>query len=167
MLRLRPYKLSDGEYLLNWINDELIFSKWCADKFTYPLTKEQLEEYYHNYEKENSGFIITAIDGEGKPVGHFLMRLADYEDNSVHIGFVIIDKEKRGQGYGREMISLAVKYAFEILKMKRVTLGVFDNNEVAHRCYKSVGFVDEKYCKDVFRYKDENWGIYEMAIERI
>ena len=42
-----------------------------------------------------------------------------------------------------------VSLNFEILKMKRVTLGVFDNNEAAHRCYKSVGFVDEKYCKDV------------------
>ena len=63
------------------------------------------------------------------------------------------------------MMSLAVKYAFEILKIKRVTLGVFDNNEIAHNCYKSAGFIDEKYCKDVFKYKDENWGIYEMATE--
>lgn len=165
MLRLRPYKLSDGKYLLNWIDDEVTFNKWCADKFTYPLTQEQLEEYYHKYEKDDNGFMMTALDKDGIPIGHFLMRLADYEDNSIHMGFVIIDKEKRGQGYGTEMMSLAVKYAFEILKIKRVTLGVFDNNEIAHNCYKSAGFIDEKYCKDVFKYKDENWGIYEMASE--
>lgn len=96
MIRLRPYKLSDGKYLLNWIDDKVTFNKWCADKFTYPLTQEQLEEYYHKYEKDDNGFMMTALDKDGIPIGHFLMRLADYEDNSIHMGFVIIDKEKRG-----------------------------------------------------------------------
>lgn len=34
---------------------------------------------------------------------------------------------KRGMGYGKEMLKLSLKYAFEILKVKKVTLGVFWN----------------------------------------
>jgi len=166
LIRLRPYKPTDAEYIISWFKDKKAFTQWCADKFTYPLTKEQLDEYNHNYEKDENAWIMTAIDKEGIPVGHLLMRLADYKNESIHLGFIIVDLKKRGQGYGKEMVSLAVKYAFDILKVKRVTLGVFDNNPAAHYCYKSVCFIEEKYNENIFTYGDEKWGIYDMAIER-
>lgn len=166
MIRLRPYKQTDAEYIINWFPDKEAFFKWCAGKFTYPLTKEQLDEYYNNYEKDENAWIMTALNEEGVPVGHLLMRLADYKKESIHFGFIIVDLKMRGQGYGKEMVSLAVKYAFEILKVKRITLGVFDNNPAAHYCYKSVGFVEEKFNENVFSYGDEKWGIYDMAIEK-
>jgi len=62
MIRLRPYKFSDSEYILHWFNNEFAFTQWCADKFTYPLTKEQLNEYYHNYEKDDNAWIMTALN---------------------------------------------------------------------------------------------------------
>jgi ribosomal protein S18 acetylase RimI-like enzyme len=35
-----------------------------------------------------------------------------------------------------------VRYAFEILKAKKVTLGVLENNPGAYHCYKAAGFRD-------------------------
>ncbi|NLZ34753.1 MAG: GNAT family N-acetyltransferase [Clostridiales bacterium] len=167
MIRLRPYKKSDAEYIMKWFTDKKAFTQWCADNFTYPLTKEQLEYYYHKYEKDENAWIISALNEEGIPVGHFLMRLADYKKESIHLGFIIVDSKIRGKGYGKEMVSLAVKYAFDILKVKRVTLGVFDNNPAAHNCYKSLGFIEEKYNENTFIYGNEKWGIYNMAIEKL
>ncbi|MBZ9608461.1 GNAT family N-acetyltransferase [Clostridium estertheticum] len=166
MIRLRPYKLRDSQYILNWFNDELTFAQWCADKFTYPLTKEQLNQYYHNYEKDDNAWIMSALNKEGTPVGHFLMRMADYQNESIHLGFIIVDSQIRGKGYGKEMVSLAIRYAFDILKVKRVTLGVFDNNLSAHYCYKATGIVDEKYNEGIFTYGNDKWGIYDMSIEK-
>ena len=114
MIRLRPYKLSDYRYILTWVNNELTFSQWCADKFTYPSTKEQLNEYYHNYENDDNAWIMTALNQNGIPVGHFLMRMANYQNESIHLGFIIVDSQIRGQGYGKEMVSLAIRYAFDI-----------------------------------------------------
>ena len=165
MIRLRPYKQADYEYILNWLNNEFAFTQWCADKFTYPLTKEQLNEYYHNYEKDENAWIMTALNEKGRPVGHFLMRMANYQNESIHLGFIIVDSQIRGQGYGKEMVSLAIKCAFDILKVKRVTLGVFDNNLSAHYCYKAIGFVEEKYNEGIFSFGNDKWGIYDMAIE--
>ena len=166
MIRLRPYKLNDYKYILNWFNNEFIFKQWCADKFTYPLTKEQLNVYYHKYENDANAWIMTALNEDGTPVGHFLMRMADYRNESIHLGFIVVDSQIRGQGYGKEMVSLAIKYAFDILKVKRVTLGVFDNNFPAHYCYKAIGFVDEKYNEGIFPYENDKWGIYDMAIKK-
>lgn len=165
MVRLRPYKSNDAIYLLSWIKDEKYFAMWCANKFQYPLTEEQLKVYQENYEKDDFAWIMTAVNESGTPVGHYMMRNVDYTKGSLRIGFVMIDSEIRNKGYGKEMMNLAVKYAFNILNVSRVTLGVYDNNPVAHSCYKSVGFIDEKYLENFFHYKDEQWGIYEMAIE--
>jgi len=166
MLRLRPYKSSDAKYIINWIKDEKSFAMWCADKFQYPLTEEQLKEYKENYEKDENGWLMTAINEKGTPVGHFLMRMADYKNESIHLGFIIVDSGIRGKGYGKEMLTLAIKYAFEILKVSRITLVVYDNNPSAHNCYRSIGFVEEKYNEKIFPYKDEQWSTYDMAISR-
>lgn len=55
------------------------------------------------------------------------MRFIDEDKSILRFGFVIVDDIKRGQGYGKEMLQLALKYAFEVLKVNKVTLGVFEN----------------------------------------
>ena len=164
MLRLRPFKMSDAKYLMKWFTDERSFKMWSADKFEYPLSEVQLKNYKDMYEEDEFGWIFIALDEKGTPVGHLLMRMADYEKNSVHFGFIVVDANMRGKGYGSEMVRLAVQYAFEILKVKKVTLGVFDTNPGAQACYRKVGFITESYDLDVLTYKDEKWGMYNMAI---
>ena len=60
--------------ILNWINDEFSSAQWCANKFSYHLSKEQLNEYYHKYEKDENAWNMTSLNEKGIPVGHFLMR---------------------------------------------------------------------------------------------
>lgn len=163
MIRIRPYKVSDAKYLLQWQNDEYSFAQWCGGRFQYPLTKEQLNEYYEFYENDEHAFLMMAVDEKGTPIGHFLLRKANYEKGSIHMGFVIIDPNLRGHGYGKEMLLLARKYAKEILGLPTITLGVFYNNASAHQCYWSAGFVDESYVENVYQYNGEEWGIISMV----
>lgn len=165
MLRLRPYKPSDAEYLLSWWSsaDEETFVKWSCGKFEYPLTKEQLDEYYETWcVREEHGWLMTAMDENGVPVGHFIMRLVDYSANSVRLGFIVVDPNARGKGYGKKMITAALKYAFEILGMESASLGVFENNPQAKACYEGVGFAAKEYVADYLNYKDRVYPAYEM-----
>ncbi len=52
------------------------------------------------------------------------MLFTDGEKTVLRFDFAILDKQKRGRGYGREMLSLAVRYSFDFLKAERITLGV-------------------------------------------
>lgn len=165
-MRLRPYKPADAQHLLSWFQDERKFMMWSAGKFTYPLTLEQLEAHEKNWREREDGWIFTALDDRGTPVGHLLMRLADYEQESIHFGLIVVDSRVRGKGYGKEMLGLAGTYAFKILGVKRITLGVFAENEAAHHCYRSVGFQDEKFVEGAFQLKGETWNLYEMAWEK-
>lgn len=86
------------------------------------------------------------------------------EDNVGFLKFVIIDKAKRGMGYGRDMLNLALQYAFQITGAKAVQLNVFNENTMAKQCYVIIGFVEKNIDKNVFPYKDESWSRYNMII---
>lgn len=140
MLRLRPYKACDAEAVARWLEDEKVFRWWSADRFTkYPLTPEDLNAYYEK-EKNNDGFWgMTAFDESGA-VGHFIMRYPGVSRDEIRFGFIVVDSSRRGKGYGKEMILLAIRYAFDILQAKKITLGVFEDNTAARNCYLSCGF---------------------------
>lgn len=61
------------------------------------------------------------------------MRNPNELPNEVRFGFVIVKADKRGKGYGKAMLLLSLKFAFELYGAKRATLGVFENNIVAIR----------------------------------
>lgn len=159
MLRLRPYITEDAEKILSWSSEEKAFYKWSAGVLgEYPITKEQ-------FSFVNNLMAFTAIDDD-EVVGFFTMRRPSESFDELRFGFVVVDPEKRGKGYGKAMLSLGVKFAKEIFKAKKVSLGVFENNESAYYCYKAVGFNDvvleetEKYTV-----LGETWNCLELEME--
>ena len=109
---------------------------------------------------------MTAFDEKG-PAGHLIMRFTDEKKSVIRFGFIIVDKCRRGQGLGREMLELAVKYAFEILKAEKITLGVFENNPRAYRCYLSAGFtLSPADAVKHYTILDEDWKCLELQMTR-
>lgn len=163
MLRLRPYKPCDAKYVLNWIKDEVSFHKWCSTLFSsYPIDEDMLNSYYDEWDNNPRNFAMTAFDESGV-TGHMTIKFIDESLKTVRFGFIIVDDKKRGQGLGKEIISLAIKYADDILRAERITLGVFENNPGAYSCYKSLGFtevpLDEPSYREIL---GEKWRIIEM-----
>ena len=139
MLRLRPYKKDDAETILSWIKDEKAFYKWTAGILgEYPISVEQ-------FNAVSNLMAFTAID-DNEIIGFFTMRRPNEFFEELRFGFVIVDSEKRGQGYGKKMLELGLKYAKEIFGANKVSLGVFENNKSAYFCYKATGF-GEMYLK--------------------
>lgn len=166
MIRLRPYKACDADRIVTWIKDEVMFHQWSANRFNglYPLSAAALNSYYDREAYNDSFWQMTAIDEYNQVVGHFIMRFTDEEKKTVRLGFVILDDSKRGRGYGKEMIGLAVRYALEILRAEKVTLGVFTNNPSAHACYAAAGFQDVYTNERAFRIGHDYWPCTEMEI---
>lgn len=163
MLRLRPYKNCDAKYIINWIKDERAFRMWSADRYEkYPPSEEDINSHYDAVISDDTFFPFTAFDETGV-VGHMTMRFTDTEKLNLRFGFVIVDDTKRGKGYGKEMLKLAINYALNILKVENISLGVFENNLSAYNCYKSVGFtVTELPEKETYHVLNEDWGCIEM-----
>ena len=169
MLRLRPYKISDAETIVSWCKDEAAFRKWTSDRYeAFPITAADMNRKYIDNNgdcvESDNFYPMTAFDEKGI-VGHLIMRFTDERKTVLRLGFVIVDDAKRGKGYGKEMISLSLKYAFEILKVDKVTIGVFENNMTAYYCYKAAGFKDIE-AKQQCEILGETWKILELELTR-
>ncbi|MCM1568325.1 MAG: GNAT family N-acetyltransferase [Roseburia sp.] len=167
MLRLRPYSDSDAKYILAWIKDEAGFRMWSADRYAnYPISAEDMNRFYAECGKHGAFWGMTAFDETGI-VGHLTMRFVDEEQLTLRFGFIIVDNAKRGRGYGKEMLLLALRYAFYILKAERVTLGVFENNLSACWCYKAAGFAEPTPPKtSIYHLSLGDWNCKEMEIRK-
>lgn len=168
-LKLRSYKNCDAKTIVTWCKDEVSFRKWSSDRWeSFPITGADMNRKYMEYNgdcvEEDNFYPMTAFDDSGV-VGHLIMRFTDEKKEVLRFGFVIVDDAKRGMGYGKEMLELALKYSFEILKVEKVTLGVFDNNMPAYYCYKAVGFKEiEMEEEEKCNVCDETWNVLELEI---
>ena len=159
MLRLRPYKDEDVPIILSWCHKEKDFYKWTAG----------VMGDYHITEKEFAfvkGLMpFVAFDEDG-PVGFFTLRKPHDSDDELRIGFVIVSPDKRGKGYGKEMLVLGQKFAFELYGTKKVSLAVFDSNMPAYHCYKAAGFQEVECGEDeTFKILDEEWKRIVMEVD--
>ena len=168
-LIIRPYKPKDAESIISWIKDERAFRKWSSDRYgAYPITSEDINYKYMKCNGDcgewDNFYPITAVDAHG-PVGHLIMRYTNKEKTIIRLGFIIVDDSKRGMGYGKIMIQMAMRYAFDMLKAEKITLGVFDNNPSAYYCYKAAGFKEIPMTEDiVLEILGEKWKCIELEV---
>lgn len=165
VLQLRDYEKSDAKHIASWCENETVFHMWCADEYSkYPITADDINKYYERKGK-NQIKKLTAFDENGI-VGHFTIRIIDSKENVARIGFVIVNNKRRGQGMGKKMINLALNYAREKMNAKKTTLGVFENNKSAYRCYKSVGFREFEPPKtEIYNILGKKWICRELKYE--
>ena len=165
-MRLRPYiKSKDFQYIAGWTGGEREHALWCANNFPYPVADEAFHSFLEKTMEEWTVGAFAATDDSGKTVGFFRYSV-NTESNEGFLASVILDPALRGKGYGREMLRLALRYAFELTGAKSVQLNVFAENQNAKRCYEILGFTQKSLTKDEFVYIDEVWSRGNMTIAK-
>lgn len=164
-MRIRPYLNKDFASISRWIADERSHALWCANLIPYPLEKDVFDSLLLQAEERFDDSPFVATTDTGMPVGFFCFSV-NLNTNEGMLKFVVINDSLRNQGYGSEMISLAVKYAFEIAKADAVQLNVFPENPGAIRCYQKAGFIERTFTENAFQFKEESWGRCNMVITK-
>jgi RimJ/RimL family protein N-acetyltransferase len=62
------------------------------------------------------------------------------------------------------MIKEVCRIGFEEFRLHRISLGVYDFNTAAIRCYEKSGFVKEGVFRDILKYNDTYWSLVEMSM---
>lgn len=165
MFSIREFMNTDAEKVLSWITDEKMFRQWSADKYEcYPPKAEDVIAFYDSIGHQGGRAFVFC--DYGKVIGHFILRPLDEERvKTVRIGFIIVDSTVRGKGYGRLMLEHAIEYAANEFAAQRITLGVFENNPKAKKCYESVGF--RQWGETAYNINEEVWKCFEMEYKII
>ena len=168
MIKLEYFTPDDFQLLIDWISDEDLLVNWAGSQFRFPLTREKLDWYLEdtNDFKKSGTFIYKAVDTEtSQTVGHVSLTAINRSNRSARITRVLVGNSgQRGKGIGEQIIKAMMRIGFEELHLHRMSLGVYDFNEPAIRCYKKCGFQNDGVLRDVSRHGDTFWSLMEMSI---
>jgi RimJ/RimL family protein N-acetyltransferase len=136
---LSPCAFEDAEYWTRWLNDLEVSLPLGDEAYaTYGLERMQAEVSQSIRDREP---IFTIVDiASGNPIGRCLLFAMDPVNRSVMLGIFIGEKDYWGHGYGQEATRLLLDYAFNLLNLHSVMLGVFSFNQRALHAYEKVGF---------------------------
>jgi RimJ/RimL family protein N-acetyltransferase len=172
MIKLELLEKKDLGKVVEWNSNKSAdyLLQWAGPTYIYPLTLKQVEDYFSdNAKKANSNvfiYKILLIDTD-EFIGTIELREID---NLNKIGrvcrFLIGEENYRGKGIGTQILMEILKIGFKELGFEKITLGVFDFNQSAIRCYENVGFIKEKLLDNARKSSTGFWNLYEMAISK-
>lgn len=159
---LRPLTVEDTDLIVKWRNDENVKKYFI---YQGEFTKEGHLHWVDT--KIKSGEVVQFIIVENEtnsPIGSVYIRDIDYSNKKAEYGIFIGEENAKGKGYGTQAAKLMIAYAFDELKLHRLYLRVYADNERAIASYKKAGFSLEGILKDDVYVRDEYRDIAWMAI---
>lgn len=145
-LVIRPITMEDTERIIAWRNKDRVRRNFIYKEL---FTKESHEQWMHT--KVASGeveqFIIEEASS-GKPIGSVYFRDIDEVNRQAEYGIFIGEDDAVGKGYGTLVARWAVDYAAIVMKLHKLILRVYADNEAAVKSYQRAGFSQEKYIKE-------------------
>lgn len=151
----------NGTYL-NWLNDEVVI---LYLETTAPYTFEQLHEYLQAAEN-NKEMLYWAIHVKknDKHIGNIKIDPINRYHGFGEYGIMIGDKLEWGKGYATEASKAVLEYCFYKEDLRKIYLGVVEENTTAVNIYKKLGFQVEGRYKDHGFYNGHYCDVLRMAL---
>jgi len=170
MIYLEPFTAADFSQLIAWVDNERLLKEWTGAQFSFPLTNAQLQAYiqHANCRRQSDTYAFKALNSRtGEAIGHISLSHIDWEQRTARITRVLVGRvADRCQGYCRAMMKALLRFGFDELGLQRISLGVYDFNAPAIRCYQRCGFQHIGTLRHVVRYGNEYWSSVEMCLEQ-
>ncbi|WP_018348512.1 GNAT family N-acetyltransferase [Longispora albida] len=159
---LRPVTAADAPALVEMLNDKE-GARLTASRIT-DSSLELAEKWYGSRAGTADRLDLAIVEAAtGAFVGEVVLNEYSPENNSVSFRIGMLPAGQN-RGLGTEATRLIVGYAFEVLGLHRVSLGVYSFNPRAQRAYEKAGFVREGVLRDALCWEGEYADEIVMAI---
>ncbi len=136
-IRLRKAEAKDAATRLALGCDPHIFEMFgTSHDQIEPMTEERALRWVQNIINHPYAWVIE----HETMIGKAQLERVDVQDRRASLIIAILDPLSLGKGYGTEATKLLLAYAFNQLKLHRITLRVLAYNERAVRAYQKCGF---------------------------
>lgn len=148
------------EYV-DWLNNPIIY-KYLESGGNY--TFESLREYLLQVEKKKILFWGIHLKSDNKHIGNIKIDPLNLKHGFGEYGILMGDINEWGNGYAFEASETIINYCFESLNLRKINLGVVENNVSAVNLYKKLGFSVEGVFKKHFLYNSGYLNSLRMAL---
>lgn len=142
-LRLSPLLPEDvGEVYVAWLNDPDIVRYTEARHAVHTLHNAR-EFVAACHERKDTHLLGIFEQLGGLHVGNIKLGPVNMIHHHASVGLIIGEKSRQRLGYATEAIALACRYAFEDLKLHKLTAGIVRGNDASLGAFRKNGFVEE------------------------
>lgn len=151
---LRPITVEDvTDAYVGWLNDPEV-NQFLETRFV-AHTKETAREYVRKLAHDPAHIFLAIIRKDaGAHIGNIKLGPIDPHHKVGSIGIMIGDKESWGKGFATEAIQLLTSYAFDSLRLHKITAGAYENNVGSAKAFLKLGFFEEGRRKKHMRFGD-------------
>lgn len=113
-----------------------------------------------------SYFFSIRTLAEDKLIGHLNLDVVDWPGRDAFVGLGIGETDYWSKGYGTDVMTVLLRFAFTEINLRRVTLTVFEYNPRAIRSYEKAGFRREGHLRNYLNREGRRWNELYMGILR-
>lgn len=157
-----------GSSFARWNQDVEWFRFLDTDPPRLPSEKKWREWLEKGVEKGTSDeifFAIRTLDSDAL-IGFIGLFDLFMQHGDTFVAIALGEHEYLGRGYGTDAMRVMLRYVFNELNLRRVSLIVFEYNLRAIRSYEKVGFVHEGRVRRVMQRDGRRWDFLYMGILR-
>ncbi len=110
-------------------------------------------------------FGIRTLDGD-QLVGFIDLEGNLFPHGDAFVGIGVGERAFWGKGYGTDAMKVILRYAFQELNLRRVSLDTFEYNPRAIRSYEKAGFVHEGRVREFLYREGQRWDMLFMGVQR-
>lgn len=140
-LYLRLLSEDDLNDRVNWINDRDNIKTLLFD---WPTSIEKTKKWFSNSLMDKSKINFSIVDlNKDVLIGMTGFIQIDYVNRNAQFYITIGNKNFRGLGLSKEVISMVLEYGFLELALEKIYLYTLPNNQKARRIYELNGFKND------------------------
>lgn len=141
-LRLRPWRMSDGDALVRHANNRKIWLN-LRDRFPHPYTVAAARAWLSLRSAETGSPHNFAIEFDGEAIGAIgLEFLSDVHRMTAEIGYWL-GESTWGHGFATIAVKAITGYAFETFELHRLQATVYHWNPASARVLEKAGYTLE------------------------
>ncbi len=145
---IRLAQTSDAEnyYLQNYnpLDKETAHLTGCKEQFS----KDEVISFFLKSIQDTNRYYFLIIYPDNCIIGETVINEIDNQTKSANFRIGIFQSSEQGKGIGTWAVEVTRDFAFEILKLHRLSLDVFSFNTRAEKCYLKAGFKREGVLRD-------------------
>lgn len=142
-LILRSWEDTDINDLVDGLNN-IEVAKWMASvPFPY-IEKDAINfiEYVKNQDQNSKISLAIVLKENNKVIGGTEVTNINKKDGTAGGGIWVNEKYQKN-GYGTEAFCARIRYAFNVLGLRRIENGYFPENDKSHKMQLKLGYKDE------------------------
>lgn len=161
---LKPLSMDYLDDMLGWVNKPAVTRNFA--KFRQKITRQQEIKHIKSMMASKADRCFVMQTEQGEYLGNISLHEIDRFSKKARMSVLIANREERGKGYGKSAIRRLLSIAFNEIKLHKVWLVVFTENEKARNLYAKCGFQEEGILKDEYLVNGKYHDMVRMAIIR-